>query len=107
MLSAVTVRFRQVFGVTLNRDEWPGAALSQRSAHPGSTKISWYGLPESHLAVLHCSDQRLLALLVLPPDTAEQIALIAILMASAPGNALTTTETLARARTRAGAAAPQ
>lgn len=105
MLAAVAARFRDVLGVMLNRDEWPFASLGWQPAHPGKAKISWYGLPEQHLVVLHCSGQRRIALLVLPPDTPEQIALTATLMASAPGNLLTTNETLAKARAQANTAA--
>ena len=101
MLAAVASRFRAVVGVMLNRDEWPSAALGWLPAHAGRLKISWYGLPESHLVVLHCSEQRRIALLLLPPDTPEQIAVTATLMASAPGNGLTTNETLTIARAQA------
>jgi hypothetical protein len=47
--------------------------------------------------MLYCSGHNQIALLVLPPDTPEEVALTAMLMAAAPGNCLTTTETLARA----------
>ena len=97
MLAAASGRFRAVLGVTLNREEWPDARASGQLAGVGRTKLSWYGLAEPHLVVLHCSDQRRIALLLLPPDTPEQVALTATLMASTPGNGLTTIETLARA----------
>jgi hypothetical protein len=103
MLAAVASRFRAVAGVMLNRDEWPTAALNWLPAQAGRLKISWYGLPESHLVVLHCSEQRRIALLLLPPDTPEEIAVTATLMASAPGNGLTTNETLTIARAQANA----
>jgi len=103
VLLTVAERFRVVLGVMLNRDEWPGAPLDGQSAAAGRIKISWYGLSESHLMVLRCGDARRIALLVLPPETPEPIALSATLMASAPGNALTTNETLARARAQAAA----
>ena len=105
VLTAVAARFRVVLGVMLNRDEWPGAPLGCQSAGNGRVKISWYGLLEPHLMVLHCGDARRIALLVLPPETPEPIALSATLMASAPGNALTTDETLARAHAQASSAA--
>jgi hypothetical protein len=101
MLAAVSSRFRAVVGVMLNRDEWPTAALDWLPARAGRLKISWYGLPESHLVVLHCSERRRIALLLLPPDTPEEIAVKATLMASAAGNGLTTNETLTIARAQA------
>jgi Family of unknown function (DUF5994) len=107
MLTAVAARFRAVLGVMLNRDEWRDAPLAGQRARTDKAKISWYGLLEPHLVVLHCSGHRRVALLVLSPDTSEQIALTATLMASAPGNGLTTSETLARARAQANAAMPR
>lgn len=103
MLAVVAPRFRAVVGVMLNRDEWPTTPLGWQPGRPGKVKISWYGLPEQHLVVLHCSEQRRIALLLLSPDTPEEIAVTATLMASAPGNALTTNETLAKARAQANA----
>jgi Family of unknown function (DUF5994) len=101
MLSVAVTRFRAVIGVALNRDEWPGAPLLLQPLATGRPKISWYGLTEPHLAMLHCGGHNRIALLVLPPDAPEQVALTAMLMASAPGNCLTTTETLAKAREHA------
>ena len=101
MLALVGARFGAVFGVMLNRDEWPDVAVSAQHMRIGKTKISWYGLAESHQVVLRCDQSRRLALLVIPPDTPERIALAATLMACAPGNALTTDETLIRARAEA------
>jgi Family of unknown function (DUF5994) len=101
MLAAVSSRFRAVVGVMLNRDEWPTAALGWLPAQAGRLKISWYGLPESHLVVLHCSERRRIALLLVPPDTPEAVAVTATLMASAPGNGLTTNQTLTIARAQA------
>jgi hypothetical protein len=98
MLSLASTRLRAVLGVALNRDEWPGAPLTRQPLTTNRTKISWYGLPEPHLAVLHCGGHTRIALLVLPPDTPEAVALTAMLMAAAPGNCLTTTETLTSAR---------
>lgn len=98
MLSVLCARFNVVLGVMLNRDEWPGALLAGQSARVGKAKISWYGLAEPHLVVVVCGDGRRIALLLLPPETPEQIALTASLMASASGNALGTDETLAKAR---------
>jgi len=98
MLAAVARRFRTVLGVMLNRDEWPRVPPVALPARAGKVKISWYGLPESDLVVLHCSEHRRIALLVLPPDTPEPIAVRAMLMASASGNVLTANQTLARAR---------
>lgn len=103
MLALVALRFGTVFGVTLNREEWPDAAVAGPSARVGKTKLSWYGLVESHQVVLFCEQSRRIALLVLPPDTPEPVALTATLMASAPGNALSTDETLTRARAQAPA----
>lgn len=100
LLTATATRFRAVLGVMLNREEWPGAPASRQPAGAGRTKLSWYGLPEPHLVVLYCVDQRRIALLLLAPDTPEQVALTATLMASTPGNGLSTTETLARAATQ-------
>ena len=101
MLALVDARFGAVFGVMLNRDEWPEVAVSGQHMQIGKTKICWYGLAESHQVVLRCDQSRRLALLVIPPDTPERIALAATLMACAPGNALTTDETLTRARAEA------
>jgi hypothetical protein len=101
MLALVTLRFGTVFGVMLNRDEWPDAAVAGQPTRIGKTKISWYGLSDSHQAILLCDQARRLTLLVLPPDTPERIALTATLLACAPGNALTTEETLTRARAEA------
>jgi Family of unknown function (DUF5994) len=101
MLTLVAARFGAVLGVMLNREEWPDVALAGQLARTGKTKISWYGLAESHQMVLLCGQSRRLALLVLPPETPEPVALTATLMACAPGNALTTDETLARARAEA------
>ena len=98
MLSLAVRRFPAVLGVALNRNEWPDAPLVPQSLATSRTKISWYGLSEPHLAVLHCGGHNRIALLVLPPDALEQVALSAMLMASTPGNCLTTMETLARAR---------
>jgi hypothetical protein len=104
MLRLAVTRLHAVLGGALNRDEWPGPPLVlHRSA--ATPKISWYGLSEPHLAVLHCGGHNriALALLLLPPDTPEEVALTAMLMACAPGNDLTTTETLAKARERSAA----
>lgn len=98
LLSLALTKLHTVLGVTLNRDEWPGAPLILQPLTTRSPKISWYGLTEPHLAVLHCGAQNRIALLVLPPDAPEELAVTAMLMAAAPGNCLTTTETLARAR---------
>jgi hypothetical protein len=100
-LTLVGTRFGAVFGVMLNRDEWPDATSAGHQTRIGKTKVSWYGLKEAHQMVLLCDQSRRLALLVLPPDTPERIALSATLMACAPGNALTTEETLTRARAEA------
>jgi hypothetical protein len=97
MLSLALTRLHAVLGVTLNRDEWPGAPLVLQPLPVRSPKISWYGLSEPHLAMLHCGAHNRIALLVLPPDTPGELARTAMLMAAAPGNRLTTTETLARA----------
>lgn len=106
VLATVAARFRVVLGVMLNRDEWLGAPLGAPPQSVGRVKVSWYGLTEPHLMVLRCGDARRIALLVLPPDTPEPIALSATLLASAPGNSLTTNETLARARVQAEALEP-
>lgn len=98
MLVDALATLHAVLGVTLNRDEWPGAPLIFQPLATRSPKISWYGLTEPHLALLHCGRLNRIAVLVVPPDTPEDAALTAMLMAAAPGNSLTTTETLARAR---------
>ena len=98
MLALVGARFGPVFGVMLNGDQWPDADVANRQVRIGKTKISWYGVTERHQMVLLCDRSRRLVLLVLPPDTPEPVALTATLMACAPGNALSTGETLARAR---------
>lgn len=101
MLALVGARFGPVHGVMLNRHEWPDAAVAGHQTRIGKTKVSWYGLAEAHQMVLLCGQSRRLTLLVLPPDTPEPIALSATLMSCAPGNALTTEETLTRARAEA------
>jgi hypothetical protein len=106
MLNQVTVRFGAVLGIMLNRDEWPDAAVIGPHARVGTTKISWYGLAESHQAVLFCNQSRRISLLLLAPDTPEKVALTATLMACAPGNALTTEETLVRAQIDASVSPP-
>lgn len=100
MLTTAVTRLPDVRGVALNRDEWPGAPLVLYHQSAAKPKISWYGLTEPHMAVLHCGghNRLSLALLLLPPDTPEDVALTAMLMAAAPGNCLTTTETLNGAR---------
>jgi hypothetical protein len=101
MLTEVAARFPTVLGVMLNRDEWPSVPPVTPPIRAGNAKISWYGLPEPHLMVLRCGQYRRIAILVLPPDTPEAIAVMATLLASAPGNALTTKQTLAKARAQA------
>jgi hypothetical protein len=101
MLGRALTRLPVVLGVTLNRDEWPGAPVMLQPLATRNPKISWYGEGEPHLAVLHCGGHKRIALLVLPPDTAEEVAVIAMLMAATPGNSLSTTETLAGARDEA------
>lgn len=101
MLLAALSRLQTVAGVTLNRDEWPGAPLLLQPLQIHSPKISWYGLTEPHLAMLHCGQLNRIALLVLPPDTPDDVAVTAMLMTAAPGNCRTTTQTLARAREEA------
>lgn len=98
MLTRALTRVHAVLGVTLNREEWPGAPLLLQPLPTRSPKISWFGLTEPHLAMLHCGGQNRIALLVLPPETIEEVAVTAMLLAAAPGNRLTTSETLARAR---------
>ena len=102
MLTAVASRFHAVLGVMLNRDEWPTVPQSGHPARVGTTKISWYGVLEPHLVVLHCSSYRRIALLVVPPNTPEQLAVSATLIASTPGNLLTPDQALAKAGTQAG-----
>lgn len=97
LLRALTERFRSVLGVALNRDEWPGAPLTLHPAAIGRTKVSWYGLAESDLAVFRFDQHRRIRLLVVPPTTAEEIALTATLMAATRGNDLSTADVLARA----------
>jgi hypothetical protein len=101
MLLLALTRLHAVLGVTLNRDEWPGAPLVLQPLPTRSPKISWYGLAQPHLTMLHCGGHNRIALLLLPPDTPEEIAVSAMLMAATPGNCLTTTQTLAQARAHA------
>ena len=97
MLTAVATRFHAVLGVMFNRDEWSPVPTAGHPIRSGTTKISWYGLLEPHLVVLHCSSYRRIALLVVPPETPEQLAVSATLIASAPGNVLTANQTLEKA----------
>jgi hypothetical protein len=76
--------------------------------HPtitGRVKVAWYGLAEPHMMVLRLDRQRKLVLLVVPPDTLENVALAAMLMAAQPGNDRTTTDVLAHAAARTALAA--
>ena len=57
----------------------------------------WFGLTEPHLAVLHCGGQNRIAFPVVPPETIGGVAVTAMLLAAAPGNRLSTSETLASA----------
>ncbi|HEY2297973.1 MAG TPA: DUF5994 family protein [Jatrophihabitans sp.] len=107
MLSRALTRLHAVLGVTLNRDEWPGAPLILQPLPTRSPTVSWYGLTEPHFAVLHCGGHNRIALLVLPPETPEEVAVTAMLMTAAPGNHFTTTETLARAREHAQPTSPK
>ena len=97
MLTRALTRVHAVLGVTLNREEWPGAPLLLQPLPTRSPKISWFGLTEPHLAMLHCGGQNRIALLVVPPETIEGVAVTAMLLAAAPGNRLSTIETLASA----------
>lgn len=106
MLDAVGLRFQAVLGVMLNSGEWTAGFPPRRPTAVGKVKISWYGLTESHLVVLRCKDGRRIALLLLPPDTLETVALTAILMASTPGNHLSADDTLARAADRVSSPLP-
>lgn len=87
-----------VIAVSLNRSEWPGAPLLFRASATHSPTLSWYGLPEPHLAVLQCTGRRRLVLLLVPPDTSHRVAAAAMAMASSPGNVLSAHQTLERAR---------
>ena len=102
MLALASTRFRTVLGVALNRDEWLDPAASWQLFGASRVKVSWYGLRESNLAILHCGGHQRISLLVLPPHTPENVALAATFMACAPGNSLSTADTLARAREHAG-----
>lgn len=101
MLILAGSRFPIVLGVALNREEWLDGAGSWQPLGLSRVRVSWYGLPEANLAVLHCANQRRIWLLVLPPDTREEVALAATFLACTPGNSLTTTQTLAKAREHA------
>ncbi|HZC74323.1 MAG TPA: DUF5994 family protein [Jatrophihabitans sp.] len=101
MLTMVGTRFRTVFGVALSRVDWPSGPLARHLAGPAT--ITWDDWLEPHLAVLYCGRRIRIALLVLPPDMPEEIALTATLMAVAPGNNRTPSQTLARAREQATA----
>ena len=101
MLTQAASRVNTVLGLSLNRDDWPGAPISVPTTFMRTPKISWYGLEEPHLALLHASGPTRLALLVLPPDTPEEVALTAMLMTTSPGNCLGTTATLSLAWERA------
>lgn len=103
LLAAAGHRLHGIYGVTLNREEWPDAPLLAQPLPVRSPTINWYGLAEAHLAVLHCVGGMRVTLLLLPPDTAEDVALTAMLMAATPGNDLSAAETLTWARDRAAA----
>lgn len=86
LISALASRNHTVRGMTLNRDEWPGAPLVMPASLAAKFRLGWYGLPEAHLAVLHLDQQRKRTLLVVPPSTPESIAVTAMLMSARPGN---------------------
>lgn len=100
MLSTAVAQQHVVTGVTLNRDEWPDAPLVVRALTTKNPTVNWYGLAEANLAVLHGRNGRL-ALLVVPPETPDEVAHAAMRMASTPGNLLTTAETMSEAYARA------
>jgi hypothetical protein len=106
LLRVVAARVRSVLSVALNRDEWPDAPLALQATVTGRVKVTWYGLTEPHLMILRLDHQRRFAVLVVPPDTAEDVALTAMLMASQSGNDRTTTDLLAHARAAARAGKP-
>ena len=97
LLAHPRTRTHQVFRVSLNRDDWPGAPMIVQSTQTRSPKISWYAQHEPHLAQLHIRGPARIALLLLPPDTPEDVALTVMLMTTTSGNCLGTTQTLARA----------
>ena len=101
LLRVVAGRVRVVLGVALNREEWPDAPLALQPTMTGRVKVTWYGLDEPHLMILRLDHQRKYSLLVVPPDTPEDVALTAMLMASRPGNDCTTTDILAHAHAHA------
>jgi hypothetical protein len=88
LLSVASRRFRTILGVTLTLAEWPGSDIGHQYCGP-RTKLNWYGLEARDLAVLHVEGARRINLLVIPPDTAESVAISAMLMASTPGNSRT------------------
>lgn len=106
LLRVVAARVRSVVSVALNRDEWPDAPLALQATVTGRVKVTWYGLTEPHLMILRLDRQRKFSLLVVPPDTAESVALTAMLMSSQPGNDRTTTDLLAYARAAARTGQP-
>lgn len=97
LLRVVAGRVRVVLGVALNRNEWPDAPLALQSTTTGRVKVTWYGLNEPHLMILRLDHARKYSLLIVPPDTPEDVALTAMLMASRPGNGSSTTDVLAHA----------
>jgi hypothetical protein len=107
LLHAVATRGPTVLGVALSRAEWPDAPLEVHTSIAGRVRVSWYGLSEPNLMVLSLNRQRKLALLVVPPDTREDIALTAMLMAVRPGNDCRATEVLAHAHDDAAAGVPR
>jgi len=101
MLSRVLTRVHSVIGVTLSRVDWPEAPLFFQAKSGRDTKISWYGLGEPNLAVVHASEKTRIVLLLIPPETPEDVALTAMLMSTSPGNCFGTVQALAKARERA------
>ena len=101
LLEAVGRRFRTVLEVLLDQEEWEPLPPSWQPASAGGATLTWRAMPEPHLAILRCRQRCWLTLLVLAPDTPEDVALTATLMAMQPGNALTTTQVLGGAQVRA------
>ena len=106
MLKRALTRVHTVLGLTLSRTDWPTAPLMYQPNPGRLPKISWYGLSEPNMAIMHASGNNRIALLLIPPDTPEDVAVTAMLMTTSPGNCLDTTQTLAKARERAASAYP-
>ncbi|MDP9091950.1 MAG: DUF5994 family protein [Actinomycetota bacterium] len=94
LLDAVARRLGRVRGVLLNRSEWAPTPLDWIPCGSRRTRISWYGLQDSDIAILIGDNDKRLGLLIIPPCTEAGAAVRAMEMAATTGNSMSGTDTL-------------